>query len=103
MLSQKMMESKQIASLLYSPQPWTRYRCLVDLLGYPPASGKAQAARLAMLAHPQVLVLVSAAAAWPGSALKRHNDAGHALHILSMLADFGLRASDPGMPRWSPR
>ena len=51
-----------------------------------------------MLVHPQVQALVAEAAAWPGGALTRHNDASHPLYRLSTLADFGLRADDPGMP-----
>ena len=41
--------------------------------------------------------LVAAAADWPGGPIKRHNDANHVLYKLSTLADFGVRASDPGM------
>jgi hypothetical protein len=44
-----------------------------------------------------VRALIDRAAAWPGSALKRHNDAQHPIYALSTLADFGLDARDPGM------
>jgi len=50
-----------------------------------------------MLAHPKVQELIAEAAAWPGHALKRHNDASHAIYKLSTLADFGVRAEDPGL------
>lgn len=83
--------------LLESGEPWTRYRTLVDLLGRPEDDAEVQAARAAMLAHPQVQALVAKAATWPGYALKRHNDAKHPLYKLSTLADFGLRAGDPGI------
>ena len=56
------------------------------------------AARSAMLAHPQVQGLIAAAATWPGGPIKRHNDASHALHKLTVLADMGVRENDPGMP-----
>jgi hypothetical protein len=51
-----------------------------------------------MLAHSQVQELLAAAAQWGERLLKRHNDASHPLHALATLADFGLRADDPGLP-----
>ncbi|MBL7063995.1 MAG: hypothetical protein ISS49_07265 [Anaerolineae bacterium] len=60
-----------------------------------------QAARAEMLAHPQVREMIAEAATWPGYALKRHNDAKHPLYKFSTLADFGVRADDPG-PALSP-
>ena len=83
--------------LLASDEPWTRYRTLVDLLDRPADDAEVQAARQEMLAHPQVKGLIEKAADWPGFPLKRHNDAKHPLYALSTLADFGLRADDPGM------
>ena len=91
--------------LLESDEPWTRYRTLVDLLDRPEAcpersrrdNPEVQAAHAEMLAHPQVQALIAEAAAWPGYALQRHNDASHPLYKLSTLADFGVRADDPGM------
>lgn len=83
--------------LLESDEPWTRYRTLVDLLDLPEEDAEVQAARAEMVAHPQVQGLVAEVATWPGSPLKRHNDAGHPIYKLSTLADFGLRAHDPGM------
>lgn len=84
--------------LLTESEPWTGYRTLVDLLGRPEDDSEVQAARAGMLAHPQVQDLI-AKVAWPGYALKRHNDAAHPLHKFSILADFGVRADDPGMDR----
>ena len=83
--------------LMASDEPWTRYRTLVDLLDRPEEDTEVQAARQEMLAHPLVQALIDDAATWPGFALKRHNDAKHPIYALSTLADFGLRASDPGM------
>jgi hypothetical protein len=85
--------------LLESEEPWTRYRTLVDLLDRPEDDAEVQATRAEMLAHPQAEGLIGKAATWPGFALKRHNDAKHPIYALSTLADFGVRASDPGMPR----
>jgi hypothetical protein len=83
--------------LLECDEPWTRYRTLVDLLDRPEGDPEVQAARAGMLAHPQVQALIAEAAAWPGYALKRHNDARHPIYKFSTLADFGVRAGDPGM------
>lgn len=84
--------------LIDSPEPWTRYRAQVDLLELPESDPTIRAARQALLEHPQVRALISAAASWGERPLKRHNDASHPLYALSTLADFGLRADDPGMP-----
>lgn len=91
------MTSGLIQWLLESDEPWTRYRTMVDLLDLPEDDAKVQAARAEMMVHPQVQSLVEQSSAWPGYALKRHNDAKHPLYALSTLADFGVRAGDPGM------
>jgi hypothetical protein len=86
-----------LAWLLNSPEPWTRYRTQLDLLGLPEDAPEVNTTRATMLAHPQVQALIAAASGWPGNALKRHNDASHPLYALSTLADFGLHAADPGL------
>ena len=92
------MTTDVIQWLLESQEPWTRYRVLLDLLDRPDDDPQVQTARAEMLAHPQVQPLIAEAAAWPGYALKRHNDAKHPIHKFSTLADFGARATDAGMP-----
>jgi hypothetical protein len=82
--------------LLESDEPWTHYRTLLDLLDRAEDDPEVQAARAEMLAHPQVQALITEAAIWPGYPLKRHNDASHPIYKFSTLADFGLRADDPG-------
>lgn len=86
-----------IAWLLTADEPWSRYRTLVDLLELPETDPQVQAARQKMLAHPQVQALLAVAGEWGQRPLKRHNDASHPLYALGTLADFGLRATDPGM------
>jgi hypothetical protein len=83
--------------LLESDEPWTRYRSLVDLLDQPEGDAEVQAARAEMLAHARVQVLVEETATWGEKPLKRHNDAGHAIYAFGTLADFGVRAGDPGL------
>ena len=82
--------------LLQGPA-WVQYRTRGDLLAQPEDRQGVLAARQAMLGDAQVRGLLAELATWPGSALKRHNDAGHALHKLVFVADLGLRAGDPGM------
>jgi hypothetical protein len=92
-----MTETAVIHWPLESNEPWTRYRVLVDLLGRPEDDAAVQAARAAMVSHPQVQALAAEAVAWPGYALRRHNDAAHPLYKLTTLVDFGLRAGDLGL------
>lgn len=82
--------------LLDSCEPWTRYRTRLDLLGQPESDPLVQAERQNMIADSRVQTVI-AEAAWPGYALRRHNDAYHPLHKLGLLADFGLRRGDPGI------
>lgn len=83
--------------LLAADEPWTRYRTLVDLLERPEEDAAVHEARAAMLAHPQVQQLMVRASNWGEIAFKRHRDAGFHIYDLSTLADFGVRANDPGM------
>ncbi|MBN1660307.1 MAG: hypothetical protein JXA93_18055 [Anaerolineae bacterium] len=83
--------------LLNSPEPWTRYRTLLDLLGRPADDPDVRAARVDMLAHPQIQSLVADAATWGTRPFKRHNDAGYTTYTFTTLAEFGLKADDPGM------
>lgn len=84
--------------LLTEGQPWVRYRAMLDLLDKPEEESEVKGARQEMLEHAQVQGLIEELREWPGYPLKRHNDAKHLLHKLAVLADFGLRASDPAMP-----
>ena len=91
------MTDDVIQWLLKSDEPWTRYRTLRDLLDRSEGDPEVEAARAEMLAHPQVQGLIAEVAEWPGPApLRRHNDASHPIHKLSALAEFGVRADDPG-------
>lgn len=83
--------------LLDSPEPWTRYRTLVDLLDQPESGPQAVAARREMILHPWVQALIAETAAWGERPLKRHNDASYPIYKFSTLADFGLKAGDPGL------
>jgi hypothetical protein len=83
--------------LCTADDPWVRYRTRTQLLGLPETDAAVVGDRQAMLTHPKLRRLIADAAVWPGGVLKRHNDAGHLLHQLAVLADLGMRADDPGM------
>ena len=89
----------ELVSWLLRGSPWVQYRTRIDLLGQTEDSSEVQAAREAMLAHPQIQDLVSELQEWPGQILKSHKDAKHPLHKLTFLADLGLRSGDVGVQR----
>ncbi|MBN1965583.1 MAG: hypothetical protein JW910_13115 [Anaerolineae bacterium] len=90
------MDEHLIAWLLEG-DPWVQYRAWLDLLGQSESDPQVQAARQAMIDHPQVRRLVTDLADWPGPALKSHKDAKHPLHKLVFAADLGLRVGDPDL------
>jgi hypothetical protein len=87
----------KVIDWLLQGSPWVQYRTRLDLLGQSDRDAEVIAARQSMLAHPQIRTLLSELTAWPGPALKRHNDAGHLLHKLVFVADLGIKESDPGV------
>jgi len=91
------MKTELTQWLLESDEPWVRYRTLVDLLDRAEDDPEVTTVRAEMLAHPGVQAMMAQTATWGERALKRHNDAGYPIYQFSTLADFGVRADDPGM------
>lgn len=91
------MNSPPIDWLLETGDAWVRYRTRVDLLNQPESDPDVQADRAAMLADPRVEDMIDALQDWPGPPLTSHKKSGHHLHLLSFLAEIGVRAHDPGM------
>jgi len=87
-----------IVRLLASPEPWTRYRTLIDLCGRPLDDPEVLSARVAMLADPLVNALFLELRAWPGLVLSSHKSSTQLFHKLAFLSDIGIRIDDPGMP-----
>ncbi len=83
--------------LLQTGDAWVQYRTRLDLMGQPESDPDVQAARTAMLADPRLRALVEQLQDWPGPPLVSHKKAGHPIHLLSFLAEIGLRADDPDM------
>ena len=86
-----------LTNWLLAGPPWVKYRTRIDLLGQPENDPEVSAARVAMLTDPHVKSSLEELTEWPGTPLKRHNDASHLMHKLSFLADLGLKASDPAL------
>ena len=91
------MKQDILTWLLTSDEPWTRYRTLVDLLGLPEDDCEVQRARRELLADPRIGHLLALARSWETRPLNGPLDAAHPLHILNVLAEFGVRCSDPGL------
>lgn len=89
--------SALIRWLLEEGGPWVRYRTRVDLLGQSETDPLVLLARHELLQHPRVQQLIVNATGWPGYALTHHNDAKHLLHLIPVLAEFGIGATDVGM------
>ena len=82
---------------LLEGDPWVVYRTRRDLLNEPEEAPAVAAARQQMLASPLVQGLLAELAAWPGQPLASHKSASQLFHKLTLIADLGLQASDPGV------
>lgn len=91
------MQAAVVPWLLESSEPWTRYRTRIDILDCEEDDPEARAARQEMIVDSQVQALMERTLTWSDSILKRHDDSKHPIYTLSTLADFGVRAGDPGM------
>jgi len=87
-----------IARLTASPEPWTRYRTLIDLGGRPLDDPEVLSARRAMLADPLVQAIITELRGWPGPLLSSHKSSTQLFHKLAFLSDIGIRIGDPGIP-----
>ena len=47
-----------------------------------------------LVQNPRIQALIDECVTWPNPPLKRHNDAGHPIHKIELLADFGLDTRD---------
>jgi len=93
---------KAVNWLLGGP-PWVQYRTRIDLLDQDENDLEVASARRGMLTNPVINALISELAEWPGSPLKRHNDASQTLHKLVFLADLGIKIGDPSIDKIADR
>lgn len=60
--------------------------------------GAEKPARKELLSDPLIASGIKALGGWDGEILERHNTPDLLMHTLTLLADFGVRADDAGMP-----
>lgn len=90
------MDGKVIDFLLASDF-WVEYRTRLDLLGEAQNAPKVLSARVRMINHPNVKLIINDLKNWPGTVLNSHKSAGQHYHKLSFLADIGVKYNDPGV------
>jgi hypothetical protein len=74
-----------------------RYNTYINLKKISGNSPDVSKVKTEMLRHPKIQRLIQESKTWHATPLKRHNDAGHPIHKISILADFGLEKNDPGI------
>lgn len=87
----------QLIDWLLSSSAYVEYRTRLDILDQSETDSDVISARNAMLEIPLIKNMVKDVSNWPGSTLVSHKSAGHSLHKLVFLADFGLTVNDPEM------
>ena len=94
-LSAKILDPRSY--LLSTVYPWVRYNTPLNLMKYDARNPKVIQAKNEMNEHPKIRGLIEECKTWPATPLKRHNDAGHLIHKIAILADFGLEITDNGI------
>jgi len=92
-----MNRNEPLLDWLLKGPAWVRLRTRVDLLGLSREDLLVIRDHHEMLGDPQIKELVVKSQGWERVPLKRHNDAAHPLHALSLLAELGLSVHDPGI------
>lgn len=86
---------EKITKWLLEQEPWIRYRTRIDLLDEPISLNEVIAEYEALVTHPLIQSVIQEIAAWPGSVMKRHNDAKLLFHKLAFMADIGISKDHP--------
>lgn len=77
--------------------PLLEYVVKGELMGIDPLSSELREDRVRAMKDPVIAEIISELKKWPGSTLKRHNDAKLLIHKLSFLADLGFTIEDEGL------
>ncbi len=93
------MTGKALINWLLQGEPWVAYRTRLDILREKADSLTVQDAYVDLLAHEKIQILLGELETWPGTSLKSHKKAGHALHKLVFLADLGLHRGEPAVDK----
>lgn len=75
---------------LLQGDPWVRYKTHLELIGNRKKDAIVKAESDAVLQDQRIKTIINELMQWPGSVLKRHNDAKHLVHKLTFLADLDL-------------
>lgn len=91
------MKYDPILYLSECAEPWVKYNTYVNILDGDPLDNQAIHFKQEILEHEKIRELIKECKDWPNGPLKRHNDANHLLHKISLLADFGLTYEENGI------
>ena len=83
---------------ILSKDDWISYRARVDLLNENISDVERAKARETILSDKPFADILKELEAWPGDAIKRHNDSTLLIHKLAFLADVGIKKTDSTMP-----
>ncbi|MHA1227561.1 MAG: hypothetical protein ACTSPV_12515 [Candidatus Hodarchaeales archaeon] len=89
------MLNNPLPFLIDSSIPWVKYNTIINLLKDETDDNTLLKARTSMLKSDLIQLSINKARTWDTAILKRHNDASHPIHSLEILAEFGLKESDP--------
>ena len=78
-------------------EPWVEYNTYINILDGDVSDIRAIQLKQEMLEHEKIGELIIECMNWPNGPLKRHNDANHLIHKISLLADFSLKETDNGV------
>ncbi|MEN6299055.1 MAG: hypothetical protein ABFD51_03935 [Anaerolineaceae bacterium] len=82
---------------LIESNPWVEYNTRKELLFQKETDSEVKAARQAMIASTQIKQIIADLENWPWKVLTNHKNAAHPIHLLTFLADIGLRYEDKGI------
>ncbi|MCF8358910.1 MAG: hypothetical protein K9H26_09140 [Prolixibacteraceae bacterium] len=86
---------EQSIKWLTQQEPWVKYRTKIDLLGYDQNEPEIIADFSEMAKDNLITGLLNDLTGWPGTVVKRHNDAKLLIHKLVFLIDLGFSAEHP--------
>jgi hypothetical protein len=76
---------------------WVEYNARLNLLHQTEESAEVKSTRLKMIGDPQIGQIIRELQMWPWKVLTNHKSAGHPIHLLTFLADIGIKSDDPGV------
>jgi hypothetical protein len=93
-MNKKYVINNQILDWLLNSNPWTKYRTLIDFLGYPLNSKEVKLAKKQLLENSRIESLINDTSNWLSRIPTRYSDPKLSYYKLRMLSDFGLKGKD---------